>query len=62
MLLKFTTKRDANGNRYTLVIDTEAKTVQKDYNPYSIWDYIEITKKERNALYDNAIENGYNAI
>lgn len=62
MLFKFTTKKDRNGNRYTLIIDTEAKTVKRDYNPFSVSDYVVITKKERERLFDEAILNGYDTI
>jgi protein tyrosine phosphatase len=62
MLLQFTTKRDYCGNRYTLIIDTEAKTVKRDYNPHSISDYVEIKHRDREALYNNAISNGFKEI
>lgn len=62
MLFKFTTKRDRNGNRYTLIIDTEAKTVKKDFNPMYAGDYIEITRKDRSRLFDEIIGSGYTII
>lgn len=62
MLMKFTTKRDRNGNRYTLIIDTEAKTIKKDFNPFYSGDYIEITRTDRRRLFDEAIKSGFKSI
>ena len=49
-MLKFKTKRDVNGNTYTLVIDTEKKTFCRGYNPFCKGDFVEITKKARNEI------------
>lgn len=63
MIQKFTTKRDTNGNRYTLIIDHEKKTVKKDYN--TSWDYsdfVTITKADRRKLAADAENAGYTTI
>jgi len=59
MITKYTTKRDVNGNRYTLTVDDFHKTFERNYNPYSYTDYITITKRDRNKLIDQLLENGY---
>lgn len=51
MIQKFTTKRDNNGNRYTLLIYHENRMYRADYNStldYS--DYITITRRDRQKL------------
>ena len=63
MILKFTTKRDINGNRKTLIVNTEAQTYRRDYNTsrdYS--DYITITTKDRNKIMQQLDEAGYISI
>ena len=62
MILKFKTKRDINGNVYTLIIDTEKKTVERNYNPFDKSDYIQIGKKDREMLYNDCIACGYSQI
>lgn len=60
MIQKFTTKRDANGNRYTLEIDHDKKRFYPDYNTtcdYS--EYITISKTDRQKLMDQAKTAGY---
>ena len=62
-MLKFTTKRDRNGNRYTLLIDQEARTYKRSYNTsYDYSDYITITRKDRDKLTAELDEIGYKAI
>ena len=63
MILKFTTKRDINGNRKILIVNTEAQTYRRDYNTsrdYS--DYITITTKDRNKVMQQLDEAGYISI
>lgn len=62
MIQKFTTKRDRNGNRYTLTIDHTAKTYKNDYNPFYPQDFAEVTRKALRELRQEAIEAGYKAI
>lgn len=62
MIEKFITKRDINGNTYTLIIDHEKKTVKRDYNPYHKDDFVVIGKREKNRLFDMCISNGYTSI
>lgn len=62
MVLKFKTKRDTNGNTYTLIIDTEKQTVKRDYNPFDKSDYVVIGKNDRERLYKNCIACGYSQI
>ena len=59
MIEKFKTKRDINGNVYTLVIDHFTKSYKLDYNPFDLSDYILIGKRDRIKLIEKAKENGY---
>lgn len=59
MITKYATKRDINGNRYTLIVDDTKKTFERSYNPYDYSDYITIGKRDRNKLIEQLIENGY---
>lgn len=59
MIQKFTTKRDTNGNRYTLVIDHEQKLYARNYNPYDYSDYITIGKRDRETMIKKLEEAGY---
>lgn len=59
-MLKFTTKRDINGNRYDLIIDLENKTGKQTYNSsFSYSDFITISKTDRKKLIEQLTENGY---
>lgn len=57
--MKFTTKRDINGNRYTLLIDHNKRTFTRNYNPYCYSDYITITKKDRKNIITDLEKEGY---
>lgn len=59
MIERFKTKRDINGNTYTLTIDHTTKTFNRGYNPFNKSDYIEIGKRDRNRMIDKLIEAGY---
>lgn len=59
MITKYATKRDINGNRYTLIVNTESKTFQRSYNPFDYSDYITIGKRDRNKLIDQLTSEGY---
>ena len=59
MILKFSTKRDINGNRYTLVINTDTKTFSRSYNPFNYTDYITISKTDKHNLQVDLLNNGY---
>ena len=60
MIQRFTTKRDANGNRYTLIIDHDNKRIYPDYNTTCDYSgYITITKTDRQKLMDQAESAGY---
>lgn len=51
MLLEFSTKRDRNGNRYYLGIDTENKTFSRERGKwYGRDDVIEIGKRDRREI------------
>ena len=51
MIQKYITKRDINGNRYTLIVDHINKTYKTDYNPFRDSDeYITIGKREKHKL------------
>lgn len=60
MMQKFTTKRDINGNRYTLIIDHVKKEYKPDYNSaYDYSDFITITRRDREKLIEQATAAGY---
>lgn len=63
MILKFATKRDVNGNRYFLGIDTGAECFAlESYHWYSREDIIEISKKDRRALIEQLENNGFKRV
>ena len=60
MILKFATRRDANGNRYYLILDTEKK--QYSETPSGFYhkdDYTQITLRELRAIKEKARADGY---
>lgn len=60
MIQRFTTKRDENGNRKTLIVDHELRTFFLDYNTtYDYSDYITITTTDRRKMADALEEAGY---
>lgn len=62
-MIKFTTKRDINGNRKTLLINPEARTYKRDYNSaHDYSDYITITSKDREKLINELDAIGYTSI
>lgn len=63
MILKFATKRDQNGNRYFLGIDTENKTYSKESaHWYSREDITEVSKKDRHKLLDILESENYTEV
>lgn len=59
MVLEFATKRDRNGNRYYLGIDTDKKVYSLERGHwYTRDDITEISKKDRHKLIEQ-IENDY---
>ena len=60
MQLEFCTKRDQNGNRYFLGIDTENKTFSRERARwYSREDVAEISKKDRRAMIERLQAAGW---
>ena len=61
MLLRFSTKRDRNGNRYFLGIDTEKKTFATTSAHWYTRDDLtaEITRKNLRNLREEAEKAGY---
>lgn len=59
MIMRFATQRDINGNRYTLVIDTENKLFSRNINPYNYSDYISIGKRDRNKMISELEKDGF---
>ena len=59
MIQKFTTKRDANGNRYTLEIDHDKRRIYTDSNTCNYSEFITVTKTDRQKLMDQAERAGY---
>ena len=63
MILEFATKRDVNGNRYYLGVDTENKTFARERSHwYSREDIFEISKTDRRKMIDQLENEGYNEI
>lgn len=63
MIIKYTTKRDINGNRKTLIVNTDMQTYKRDYNTsYDYTDYITISVKDRNKIMQQLDEAGYISI
>ena len=62
MLLKFATKRNTNGHRHYLLIDTD----KKHYSTQDRWwvrsEFVEVKKSEYNELIAQASEDGYNVL
>lgn len=50
MLLKFATKRDVNGNRYYLTIDTDKRTFSRVPHIWYRDEFTEVTKKDFHEL------------
>ena len=60
MILEFSTKRDRNGNRYYLGIDTDRKTYSRERGKwYSRDDVTEITRKDRRRMIETLTAAGY---
>lgn len=55
----YITKRDINGNRYTLEIDHGAKTYKADYNPFGHYAGVLIGKRERHRKMEALERAGY---
>lgn len=55
----FKTKRDINGNTYTLEINHTEKTYRTNYNPFNYSDYITIGKRDRARMIKELKETGY---
>lgn len=63
MIIKFSTKRDRNGNRYFLGFDTEKKVFARESSHwYGRDDIIEIGKNDRRELIEKLQADGYTEI
>lgn len=63
MILRFTTKRDTNGNRYTLDIDTDNKLFSYGYNTAHYYgEHITITKAERKRMIGELIADDFASV
>lgn len=63
MKLEFATKRDVNGDRYYLGIDTETKVFSTQRGHwYCREEVVEVTQKDRKKLIDNLERSGYHKI
>ena len=63
MLLEFATKRDRNGNRYYLGVDTENKTFSRQCSHwYCREDIVEIGKRDRNKIIEQLETANYKEI
>lgn len=60
MIFEFATKRDLNGNRYYLGIDTEKKTFSRERGKwYSREDIIEVGKTDRRRMINDLERAGF---
>lgn len=60
MILEFATKRDVNGNRYYLGIDTENKKFSRERGRwYSREDITEISKADRRKIIEQLESAGF---
>lgn len=58
--MNFVTKRDVNGNRYVLKVDTNTKTYTIDYNPFLYnFNYADINKRQLNDIENMLLKEGY---
>lgn len=63
MILKFATKRDKNGNRYFLAIDTDKKIFSRESaHWYSREDITEVSKTDRRKMIDQAEAANYTEV
>lgn len=63
MLLEFSTKRDRNGNRYYLGIDTEKKIFSRERGKwYGRDDVVEVGKRDRRKMISELVESGFSEI
>jgi len=63
MIIKFATKRDRNGNRYYLGIDTEKKVYALTSSHwYSREDITEVTQRDRRKLIEAVRADGYKEV
>ena len=63
MILKFATRRDVNGNRYYLGIDTKNKVYAVTPSHwYSREDINEVTQRDRRKLIEAVKADGYKAV
>ena len=63
MIIKFATKRDRNGNRYYLGIDTKKEVYAvTPLHWYSRDDITEVTQRERRKLIESVKADGYKQI
>lgn len=63
MLLEFSTKRDRNGNRYYLGIDTEKKIFSRERGKwYGRDDVIEIGKRDRREIIDKLESDNFTEV
>lgn len=63
MILKFATRRDTNGNRYYLGIDTKNKVYAVTPSHwYSREDITEVTQRDRRKLIEAVKADGYKQV
>ena len=62
MLLKFATKRNTNGNRHYLMIDTEKRQYSTQPRMWHRSDFVEVTKADYNELIENAHSEGFHVL
>lgn len=63
MILEFATKRDRNGNRYYLGIDTDNKTFSRERGKwYGRDDVIEIGKRDRREIIDKLESDNFTEV
>lgn len=60
MIMKYTTKRDINGNRYILEVDFDKKIYAKTpLHWFNREDYIEVTRKDKWKIEEALEKDGF---
>lgn len=63
MIFRFSTKRDVNGNRYFLGIDTEKRVFSRESSHwYGKEDVVEIKKSDRRKMINDLQTAGFSEI
>lgn len=59
MIIKYYTKRDINGNRYYIGLDTDRKVFARTPSEFIPSNFIEVKQREYRMVLETARENGF---